>query len=304
MLLKHLYDYAHSRHLLDDLAFKRKTPVRWIIPLDQSGKLIGSGGIIETPSVTSNRSISKGTLYDVPKTSRSTNSGTVSDFLVDDIGAIFGLRTKFEKNGASGRIEAEKQAVIDKRNGKYADFWRLIETAYSETQNGDLRAILTFHKQLADAIPPFLTLKDDGTGWMVSSEAGEKKKLGADFFSFQVDGRLVFNENSIRNYWKTAVEKELVETENDAQKGICLITGQVDVAIARTHIPMITGLPKTHKNDQIKSRGIVGFQSDSFCSYGFEQSNNAPVSVMASKAYLQALQFLTSHEEPLASHRI
>ncbi|MBM4400525.1 MAG: type I-C CRISPR-associated protein Cas8c/Csd1 [Crenarchaeota archaeon] len=297
MLLKHLYDYAHSRHLLDDLAFKRKTPVRWIIPLDQSGKLIGSGGIIETPSVTSNRSISKGTLYDVPKTSRSTNSGTVSDFLVDDIGAIFGLRTKLEKNGASGRIEAEKQAVIDKRNCKYADFWRLIETAYSETQNGDLRAILAFHKHLADAIPPFLSLKDDGTCWMVSSEAGEKKKLGSDFFSFQVDGRLVFIENSIRAYWKTAVEKELVETENDAQKGICLITGQVDVAIARTHIPMITGLPKTHKNDQIKSRGIIGFQSDSFCSYGFEQSNNAPVSVMASKAYLQALQFLTSHEE-------
>lgn len=297
MLLKHLYDFTLSRKLLDDLAFRRDTPVRWIIPLDPGGKLIGSGGIIETSGGTSNASLQRGTLYDVPKTSRSTNSGTVSDFLVDDIGAIFGLRTRFEKNRSSGQVEEEKQSVIDKRLSKCFDFWRQIETAYNETQNADLKAILAFHQEMTGATPSFLALKDDGTGWMVESKTREKKKLGSDFFSFQVDGRLVFIEDSIKTYWKKAVEKELANTEKDAQKGICLVTGQVNVPIARTHIPMITGLPKTHKNDQIKSRGIVGFQSESFCSYGFVQSNNAPVSVMASKAYLQALQFLTSHEE-------
>ena len=42
MLLKHLYDFAHSRRLLDDLAFAPKA-VRWIIELDTDGNLVGAG---------------------------------------------------------------------------------------------------------------------------------------------------------------------------------------------------------------------------------------------------------------------
>ena len=38
MLLKHLYDYAHSRNLLADPAFANKA-VRWIIDLDADGNL-------------------------------------------------------------------------------------------------------------------------------------------------------------------------------------------------------------------------------------------------------------------------
>ena len=86
MLLKHLYDFAVSRDLLDDPAFRRNQPVRWIIHLDRTGKLLGKG-----PQQTEGPRKNKGHEYDVPKTSRATNSGTVADFLVDDIGAIFCL---------------------------------------------------------------------------------------------------------------------------------------------------------------------------------------------------------------------
>ena len=296
MLLKHLYDFALSRNLLDDLAFKSNTPVRWIIPLDQNGQLVGSG-VVETFGGGDDSKNNRGKLYDVPKTSRATNSGTVSDFLVDDIGAIFALRTRFDKDKTSGEIKEENQSVIDKRCAKCDDFWEQIQMAWDATQDEDLNAILKFKACLANKNPPFIRLKDDGSAWFVTTQTGDEKKLGSDFFSFQVDGRIVFTKESINSYWKKAVTKEISKNEEDAQKGVCLITGQNNVPLARTHIPMITGLPKTHKNDQIKTRGIVGFQSDSFCSYGFSRSYNAPAAVMATKAYLKAFQYLISRED-------
>lgn len=42
MLLRHLYDLATTRHLLDDLAFAPKS-IRWVIPLDAAGRLLGPG---------------------------------------------------------------------------------------------------------------------------------------------------------------------------------------------------------------------------------------------------------------------
>jgi CRISPR-associated protein Csd1 len=57
---------------------------------------------------------------------------------------------------------------------------------------------------------------------------------------------------------------------------------------------MVTGLPKPAKGT---GAGIVGFESDSFRSYGFEQSRNAPTAVMVSKGYLLALQYLSKRDD-------
>jgi CRISPR-associated protein Csd1 len=298
MLLKHLYDFAISRNLLDDLAFKSDVPVRWIIPLDSSGQLKGSG-LIETLGTESDGASNRGKLYSVPKTTRATNSGEVADFLVDDIGAIFGLRTKFDKDKASGKVKPEKESVIKKRKAKNADFWRQIQIANDAIKDDSLFAILQFRENNKNNPLPFIHLNADGTAWLVKTATGDEKKLGNDFFGFSVDGQIIFIQENIRAYWKSAVEKELAENEKNALKGVCLVTGQTDVSLARTHIPMITGLPKTHKKDQIKSRGIVGFdkQSPAFSSYGFSQAYNAPTSIMASKAYLAALQYLTGKDD-------
>jgi CRISPR-associated protein Csd1 len=42
VLLRYLYELAHSRNLQEDPAFATK-PIRWVIPLDEAGNLIGSG---------------------------------------------------------------------------------------------------------------------------------------------------------------------------------------------------------------------------------------------------------------------
>lgn len=284
MLLKHLYDFAVSRNLLEDPAFRRNTPVRWIIHLDSSGNLIGQG-----PQETVGSRKNKGREYDVPKTSRPTGGGQVADFLVDDIGAIFGLNGKLD--------EALKPRAITNLKGKHDDYWQQIRTAKQST--GDLRfdALITFHAALGGSAPSFLRHNTKGTGWLVFTGSGQEVVLGNDMLTFSVGtGDPLFLDEKIRDYWRSVHAREIESTEASSEIGTCLITGKTVTPLARTHTPMVTGLPKTHKNDTITQRGFVGFESDSFRSYGFEKSYNAPTSISASRGYLLALQYLSKSQ--------
>ncbi|MGA4578237.1 type I-C CRISPR-associated protein Cas8c/Csd1 [Limisphaera sp. VF-2] len=283
MLLKHLYDFAQSRKLLDDLAFALK-PVRWLIHLDQNGNLLGQG-----PQETEGQRKNKGREYKVPKTSRATNSGTVADFLVDDIGAIFCLSTK--------PGEPPNERAAEKLKQKHQDFWRQIEEAKEATGDARFEALLRFKKSLAGGPPTFLRLNDEGTGWLVRTANGIEKPLGDDLFSFVVSGKgaePLFEDETVRDHWRKVFAVEMQNAEQEAERGLCLVTGELDVPLARTHTPMVTGLPKPAKGT---GAGIVGFESPSFRSYGFEKSYNAPTSIAASKGYLLALQFLSKHQD-------
>jgi CRISPR-associated protein Csd1 len=282
MLLKHLYDFAISRKLLDDPAFRRDTPVRWIIHLDPNGSIVASG-----PQETEGSRRNRGHEFSVPKTSRATNSGTVADFLVDDIGAIFCLSAK---PGGPPNARADK-----KLKAKHEDYWGQILDAKNATGDPRFDALLSLRSNLNGGAPPFLRLDEKGTGWLVKTASAVEKPLGGDLFSFAVgEPGAIFLDGSIREYWKSIYAAEMRRTEEQAQSGFCLVTGKSGVALARTHTPMVTGLPKPAKSS---GAGIVGFESDSFRSYGFKQSYNAPTSILASKAYLLALQFLSKRED-------
>lgn len=108
MLLKALYDFALSKNLLEDPAFVRK-PVRWIIQLDKDGRLVGEGPI-ETHVDKEKKALE----FSIPKTTRPTGGGQVSDFLVDDIGALFNLNTKPQ--------DELKPRSINNLHGKHKDF--------------------------------------------------------------------------------------------------------------------------------------------------------------------------------------
>ena len=282
MLLKHLYDFAISRKLLDDLAFRRDTPVRWIIHLDAGGNLVSSG-----PQETEGPRRNKGHEYSVPKTSRATNSGTVADFLVDDIGAIFCLNTKPE--------EPANQRAIAKLKAKHEDYWRQIREAKQATADSRFNALLGFQSRLEGKPPSFLRIDAKGGNWLVKTASGIEKPLGSDMFSFAVSGtEPLFLDETVREHWSKVHVAEMQETEKESLYGLCMVTGDTGVPLARTHTPMVTGLPKPAKGT---GAGIVGFESPAFRSYGFEKSYNAPTSVVASKAYLLALQFLSKRED-------
>ena len=282
MLLKALYDFALWKNLLDDSAFVRK-PVRWVIPIDKDGQLIGEGPI-ETHVDDEKKALE----FSIPKTTRPNGGGQISDFLVDDIGALFNLNTKPEQ-------ELNLRAINNLR-GKYEDFWRQVSEAFTATEYSAFALIYKFHTQLQGNHPSFLSLDSIGTPkWMIRKADGSKVKLASDLFTFAIDGNILINDDEVvRPYWRQIHAGEVADTENTAQKGICLITGQTGVSIARTHTPMVTGLPKPARGT---GAGIVGFEGDSFCSYGFKRSFNAPVSINASKAYLSAIQYLSGQQD-------
>lgn len=282
MLLKHLYDFAVSRKLLDDLAFRQDTPVRWIIHLDENGFLVSNG-----PQETEGHRPNKGHEYSVPKTSRATNSGTVADFLVDDIGAIFCLTTRPD--------EPPNDRATTKLRAKYDDFWRQIREAKEATGDFRFNAILGFQSQLKGNAPSFLRLDEKESKWLITAASGIEKPLGSDLFSFAIGGTAaLFLDEKIRDYWRKVHATEIQESEGQSENGLCLVTGNTGVPLARTHTPMVTGLPKPAKGT---GAGIVGFESPAFRSYGFDKSYNAPTSVVASKAYLLALQFLSKRHD-------
>ena len=91
---------------------------------------------------------------------------------------------------------------------------------------------------------------------------------------------------SIRKYQRkiTAAKSESDGENSEIVKGVCLITGEESV-IARLH--SATSI----KNSQATAP-LVGFNKDSFLSYGKKQSYNAPVSIKAEAGYTKALNYL------------
>ncbi len=288
MLLQHLNDFANSRNLLDDLAFKPKT-VRWIITLDGAGNLVGRGPV-ETEGEKN-----RGKRFACPQTTRSKVAGGVSEFMADSITAVFGLDTDPEKP-----MSKSKQKNRDKTISiKYNDFWRQIKQAYQETDSPTLKSLLAFKPEPGKA-PSFLrwgvspdAKPKERSAWWVTKTDGREVKLGQDNFSFRVEGHLLLEDESIRSFWRKHFEKENEDRKAKAPHGLCLVTGNSNQPIARTHDPKVQGVPNT----QAFGASIVSFDKDAFISYGFEQSLNASTSIRAATAYCTALNTMLGRED-------
>lgn len=105
---------------------------------------------------------------------------------------------------------------------------------------------------------------------------------------FRLDGALEYlhDRPAIQRLWLNHLDKN--ESGIRAQ---CLISGRV-APIARLH-PDIKGV----RGAQSKGASVVSFNLDAFCSYGKEQSYNAPVSEHAAFAYTTALNELLRYEK-------
>ena len=287
MLLQHLNDFANSRNLLDNLAFKPKA-VRWIITLDTMGNLVEQGPV-ETEGERN-----RGKEFDCPQTTRPKVAGGVAEFMADGITAVFGLDTQ-------PMSEKKRKDRNENNLRKYDDFWAQVEQAREKTLSPSLKSLLAF-KPNPGQIPSFLrwgtssdAKPEEKPAWWITKADGGEVKLGPDNFSFRVEEQLLLeDEIHIRSFWRKRVADDLEEAEESAKRGVCLVTGEQDVPIAHTHTPMITGLPKPARGT---GSGIVGFDKPAFRSYGFEKSYNASSSISASKSYLLALQYLSSRED-------
>ena len=107
---------------------------------------------------------------------------------------------------------------------------------------------------------------------------------------FRVDGGYAQEDPRIRSAWDSYYGNI------QGEKQQCLVTGKPDVAEA-VH-PAVKGVAGA----QSSGAALVSFNAPAFCSYGKEQSLNAPVGKYAAFAYTAALNYLLSDRENV--HRI
>lgn len=273
MLLKHLYDLAQSpaHKILNDEAFERRA-IRWIIDLGNQGKYIG----VQDTSGDGRR----GKEYPaVPRTARGKNIGKVAEFLTGGIDSVFGLN-----------LDQAKPKDPDKLRAKFEDFWQQVADASAATGHQGLKALLRFKPQMGQA-PSFL--HHDAGEWVIKTSSGTATKF-TGIFTFRAGNVLLMEDEKIRAYWQQAFADTLAQQETEAEVGLCLITGDENVPLARTHTPRIRNIPGVGIDG-----AIVSFEKSApaFSSYGKMQSYNAPCSITATRAYSRALQFLVNHPD-------
>ena len=98
--------------------------------------------------------------------------------------------------------------------------------------------------------------------------------------TFQVNGIFARDDTAIQDAWNRHYD------DGDGELQQCLVTGKLDTAVA-VH-PAIKGVAGA----QSSGAAMISFNAPAFCSYGKEQSLNAPVGKYAAFAYTAALNYL------------
>lgn len=110
--------------------------------------------------------------------------------------------------------------------------------------------------------------------------------LGSVNLVFRYDGAFLQDDALIRSAWQTHYD-----SAGDGPEMVCLVTGKKGPAEA-VH-PSIKGVAGA----QSSGAALVSFNGGAFCSYGREQSLNAPTSKYAAFAYTSALNHLLADRD-------
>lgn len=117
------------------------------------------------------------------------------------------------------------------------------------------------------------------------AERREELFSGANLV-FRFEGDFVHDDPLIRRAWQ-----EYYDSAGGGPEMVCLVTGKKGPAEA-VH-PSVKGV----RDAQSSGAALVSFNADAFCSYGKEQSLNAPTGKYAAFAYTAALNHLLADRE-------
>jgi len=181
-------------------------------------------------------------------------SGIASNFCWDNTGYVLGVDSK---------DKPERTAKT------HAAFKKLAREVLDGVEDDGAEALLAF---LNKWIPEQIENIPD---W---SEMLDKNIV------FRLDGTREFIHDSpaVRNAWC-----RFLGSNNSAQKGVCLVTGETDVPIPSIHAA-IKGVPGA----QSSGAALISFNLDSARSFRKQQNFNAPICEQAAFAYTTALNHL------------
>ena len=263
MILQALQEYYTRKLEVGEIAQDGwlKGGLDFLIDLDPDGNILDIADLRDSQG---KKKISHS--IDVPNIGtqalKHSNSGQDANLLWDNSSFVFGL-------GDKGDLRLQSMIeVIDKWIG--------------ETDDIGVNAVKYFlMKGLED--------REHFNHALFHPEYGELLKSGNPKISFRVprsDFQIVFQSPVV----KEALERVFdfyKEEQADFFTGTCLVTGERNVVIEKTH-PVIKGVWGT----QTSGGSIVSFNQDSFNSYNKTQSLNAPVSKKAASHYTKALNTL------------
>lgn len=191
------------------------------------------------------------------------SSGIASNFLWDNSSYILGVDAK-----------GKPKRSLECFNACRALHHRLLD----DVDNPAARALLAFFDRWDPAgAAEHPALQED---W-------EELIAGANLI-FRYNGAYVQDDPPVRQAWQ-----EHYSAGGGGPEMVCLVTGRKGPAEA-VH-PSIKGLAGA----QSSGAALVAFNAPAFCSYGREQSLNAPVSKYAAFAYTAALNYMLADREHL-----
>lgn len=188
------------------------------------------------------------------------SSGVLPNFLWDNSSYILGVDEKGKPERSRKCFESCAQL-----------HHRLLDGVDSPAA----RAVLAFF----DAWKP-----EDAQHHPALTDCWEELMKGANLV-FRVGGAFLQEDPAIQAAWDSHYGS------SDGEKVQCLVTGQPDVP-EPVHPPI-----KGVAGAQSSGAAIVSFNAPAFCSYGKEQSLNAPVGKYAAFAYTSALNYLLADRD-------
>jgi CRISPR-associated protein Csd1 len=162
----------------------------------------------------------------------------------------------------------------EKHLKKHLAFVALLEGAASATSDPALKSCVAFYRR-ADQVDAAR-----------NALADQKMPAGA-VIALSAGGPVVAHD-AVRQYWREHYRKANADRNEKGGEGMCLISGKIG-PIAPTH-EKIKGVGSL--GGQPAGVSLMSFDKDAFCSYGWEQNANSPVSPERAAAYVMALNDL------------
>ncbi len=258
MMLQALIAYA-ERENLGDANFEG-VAVRWLIPLDRSGKLAGGPiPLVENPDDKKPRPKMMLRPFTSPN---ELNQGTKSHFLCDTLerAALF-LDPKAAEKAEARRVQhIYFQKLLEEAAAACPDVSAKVQAVLSFLRDAD--SVAELHRQLQAA-----------------------KAKPSDNAVFSVDGASLLEAESLKTFWRNRRSRAATGAKARSHR-VCVATGELAETLDTTE--KIKGVP----GGLATGTNLISFDKDSFCSFGLEQAQNAALSVPAELKIRSALNRL------------
>lgn len=257
MILQALMQLAEQEHLLDNPDYELKR-ISWRAIIHTDGSLINLVSYRQDKNEGTNKKPKYvGKWSSVPRQPIRT-SGDKSFFLVDKAEYVFGL-------------DPQGKQKETKLNARSSLFLNEVKSCAAATNDGDVRAVLTFLTKVAE------------TPAIIFSLPQFEEILPNDLIGFAVGAEWVHQNESVQEYFGRLRE---VPAHSEGKRHAtfqCLVTGK--------HLAEIPLFPLLKKVPGGTSSGValVSHNSNAFYSYGLKGNDNAPISREAAEASACAL---------------